>query len=96
MYFLIYNKKMSLIFDNYKFNEKYNFDYPHSNNQYKQTKNYEKQRKKLLENTYNENINANINYSPNIKNQNNNEYSNPNSPIIRSNNNYRNLYDDNK
>ena len=87
---------MSLIFNNYKFNEKYNLNTsPNNMNYYRQTDNYEKQRRKLLENSYNGNLNANFNYSPIVNKINQNGYSNPNSPML-NNNNYLNHYNKNK
>jgi len=76
---------MSLIFDNYKFNEKYNFKNPDNNNSYQDLKNYEKQRRRIIENSLN-GITDNINYSSHspfiTKNKSYNEYSNPNSPYV--------------
>ena len=78
---------MSLIFDNYKFNEKYHHNNPHNISYFKKLNNNEKQRRKLLENSYNGNINANFNSSPTTNKVNYNEYSNQNSPLIKNNKN---------
>lgn len=88
---------MSLIFDNYKFNEKYNLNNPNSYNYYKQFNNYEKQRRKLLENSYNGNIDIKSNYSPSInKPSNYNVFSNPNSPLLKNNQNFNDYSNLNK
>jgi hypothetical protein len=92
---LIYKKeKMSLIFHDYKFNENYYHNDPYNLFYFKQSNNNEKQKRNLLENSYNGNLNANINYSLKVNKINNNEFSNPNSPLIKknNNNNYKNFF----
>lgn len=92
---------MSLIFENYKFNEKYHHNDPNNLIYFKKLDNNEKQRRKLLENSFNGNLkNAYFNYSPIVNKIKNNEYSNRNSPLVKNNNknnrNFNNNYNNNE
>lgn len=65
---------MSLIFNNYKYNDKYNQNNPKNFVSYRQTNNYEKERRRLLEKYHNNASNNNYNYHEINKNFNNNDY----------------------
>lgn len=85
---------MSLIFDNYKYNEKYKSNISDNYNSNRDLKNYEKQRRRLIENSINGMIinNKNSNPTPTIPKNDylHNDYSAPRSPYINKNENYIN------
>jgi len=76
---------MSLIFNNYKYNEKYNQNNPNNFVSYRQTNNYEKERRRLLEKYHNNNINKNYNYGEMNNMINNNDYKINSSPNQKAN-----------